>query len=414
MESESSEDSIESLRAKLAVEHRIQYGAEQFLDALDSPESSIPQESRPDLRSKVNAQLEITNGKIAQLEEAIERRLATEGGVSSPGQRSVAGTRDRLRPTTTTTTTTTTLLTRHANLSSTSVTSPLSMGRNRSAPGGSIALSSPGAVGERPDGPIRRDSAPLALQTPTPGNNVKERESYFSSPGSIVASPSRLPREMPQQAEGSGHVGLAKYDFSPGTTQQPPSAAAAGPSNHRSIHRYGSTSTLASSTSASSLSGSRAKSFGEEDLYADPLTPSRAAGGRVRGGSETPTSPNNNGNGLRLDPRHYEALDTAELDELDLSSLVVDDVIFAPGFSSSQSLRLETADPEVVRQATNQAQEALRSLKEMDLERKLAAGPAGKTIAIDRAARAVLSLTEAIKRHEPVKEEIDFEEVVRL
>lgn len=375
-QSDSSDDSLESLRARLAVEHRIQYGAEQFLDALDSPDSSIPQESRPDLRLKVNSQLEITNAKIAQLQEAIERKIA-EATMESPGKRSRSGsaaTRDKLRP-----------MLLHANLSSTSVTSPLSMGRNKSAPGGSTI-----GTDERPPEMARRDSAPLALQTPTPGN--KERESYFSSPGSL-GSPSRLP----QQIGANGHQGgVAKYDLSPGTRQP-----AVGSSSHRSIHRYGSTSTLASSAS----SMSREKSFDEEQVNTGRRTPSRA----TSRGFETTS-----GSGLRLDPRHYEALDTAELDDLDLSSVVVDDVIFAPGFSASQSLRLETADPEVVRQATSQAHEALRSLKEMDLERKLAAGPAGRTLAVDRAARAVLSLTEALKRHEPVKQDVDFDEVVRL
>ncbi|KAJ9122549.1 hypothetical protein QFC22_001978 [Naganishia vaughanmartiniae] len=65
------EAEIQSLLAQIAIESRIQYGAQKFLESLSQDDSFVPEQERDGLRRKVESELAATEGKI----EAFKRKI---------------------------------------------------------------------------------------------------------------------------------------------------------------------------------------------------------------------------------------------------------------------------------------------------------------------------------------------------
>jgi hypothetical protein len=65
------EQEIQSLLAQIAIESRIQYGAQKFLESLSQDDSFVPEQERDGLRRKVENELAATEGKL----EAFKRKI---------------------------------------------------------------------------------------------------------------------------------------------------------------------------------------------------------------------------------------------------------------------------------------------------------------------------------------------------
>lgn len=79
---------IQSLLSQLAVESRIQYGAQKFLESLSRDDSFVPEHERDGLRRKVEAELDGCERKIAALESRVRElqshvRESSEADASS-------------------------------------------------------------------------------------------------------------------------------------------------------------------------------------------------------------------------------------------------------------------------------------------------------------------------------------------
>lgn len=417
---------LSHLAEQLSLEKRVHYGAAKFLESLNTPESRVPLANKEDLRTKVNAELEICGKKIEGLERKmreVERRRRGMDDDNNDGLEqerepyagdvetvpdTQAQERERrestLRP-----------------VLDEGLISPLSI-RPLGGGGNGFALSSPNrdqtpSPGrERPSAKVnlsRQHSTTVTGSSPqgeqqqqkqqssfyhypssqytTPSAQTRERDEYFSSPGSgstsAHGSGSNQRRYRQEQEQGTT-IQLGQGEFSPSAGAGHPRSTITKSQGNR-IQRFASSSTLASSISGS-VQG-RSKSFGEDMVFRES-----GEGGNVHMVPPQPVFE------TYLDPKHHEGVETAS------NATAMDDASTSAAEHLLFPLRIETADPVVVQSAMDAARTAMNQLRDMNLEQRMGSAPP-----VGKVAKSVFGLTLAIKHHEPIKYELDFDEMVR-